>query len=122
MRAGWTHDFGGGYKLIPEAAVVFPAFGNVPANEQTATGTLTVTGVANQLGYGERQGTDSGRPEVQGRIVGQFQLDHAPGVAPAQIIFSGEQARRTAVFLKSPCPPGVAFHAAYPDAVTFATL
>ena len=115
MRAGWTHDFGGGFKLMPEVAVVFPAFGDVPANVQTATGTLTVTGVANQLGYGERQGTDSGRPEVQGRIVGQFQLDHAPGVAPAQIIFSGEQARRTAVVLKSAVPAGAAFQAAFPN-------
>jgi hypothetical protein len=115
MRAGWTHDFGGGFKLMPEVAVVFPAFGDVPANVQTATGTLTVTGVANQLGYGERQGTDSGRPEVQARIVGQFQLDHAEGVAPAQIIFSGEQARRTAVVLKSAVPAAAAFQAAFPN-------
>jgi hypothetical protein len=113
MRAGWTHNFGGGFKLMPEVAVVFPAFGNVPANVQTATGTLTVTGVANQLGYGERQGTDSGRPEVQARIVGQFQLDHAEGVAPAQIIFSGEQARRTAIVLRSAIP--AAFQPAFPN-------
>jgi hypothetical protein len=118
MRAGWTHDFGGGFKLMPEFAVVFPAFGDVPANVQTATGTLAVTGVANQLGYGERQGADSGRPEVQGRIVGQFQLDHAPGVAPAQIIFSGEQGRRTAVVLKSAVPAAAAFQAAFPNGAT----
>ena len=114
MRAGWTHDFGG-FKLMPEVAMVFPAFGNVPANVQTATGTLTVTGVANQLGYAERQGADSGRPEVQARIVGQFQLDHAPGVAPAQIIFSGEQGRRTAIVLKSAVPAAAAFQAAFPN-------
>jgi hypothetical protein len=104
MRAGWTHDFGNGVKLMPEVAMVFPAFGVLPANVQSATGTLTVTGVANQLGYGERQGADSGRPEVQGRIVTQFQLDHAPGVAPAQIIFSGEQGLRTAVVLAAAVP------------------
>ena len=118
IRAGWTHDFGNGFKLMPEVAMVFPAFGDVPANVQTATGTLTVTGVANQLGYGERQGADSGRPEVQGRIVAQFQLDHAPGVAPAQIIFSGEQGRRTAVVLKSAVPAAAAFQAAFPNGAT----
>src|ERR1700686_188671 len=115
MRVGWTHDFGHGFKLMPEFAVVYPAFGNVPANVQTATGTLTVTGVANQLGYGERQGADSGRPEVQARIVAQFQLDHAEGVAPAQIIFSGEQGRRTAIVLKSAVPAAAAFQAAFPN-------
>ncbi len=98
--------------------MVFPAFGNDPANVQTATGTLTVTGVANQLGYGERQGADSDQPEVQGRIVAQFQLDHAPGVAPAQIIFSGEQGRRTAVVLKSAVPAAAAFQAAFPNGAT----
>src|SRR5258708_19010292 len=115
MRIGWTNDFGGGFKLTPEFAVVYPAFGNVPANVQTATGTLTVTGVANQLGYGERQGADSGRPEVQGRIVAQFQLDHAEGVAPAQIIFSGEQGRRTAIVLRSAVPAAAAFQATFPN-------
>jgi hypothetical protein len=113
IRAGWTHDFGHGFKLQPELAVVYPAFGNVPANVQAANGTLTVTGVANQLAYGERQGADSARPEVQARIVAQFQLDHAPGVAPAQIIFSGEQGRRTAIVLKSAIP--AAFQPAFPN-------
>src|SRR5712664_4473663 len=112
MRVGWTHDFGGGFKLMPEFAVVYPAFGNVPANVQTATGILTVTGVANQLGYGERQGADSGRPEVQGRIVAQFQLDKAPGVPPAQIIFSGVQGERTALVRAADVP--TAFKGAFP--------
>jgi hypothetical protein len=107
MRAGWTHSFGS-FKLLPEVAMVFPAFGNTPSPAN----------LANQLGYGERQGTDSGRPEVEGRIVAQFQLDHAPGVAPAQIIFSGEQARRTAVVLKSAVPAGAAFQAAFPNGAT----
>src|SRR5438105_15734581 len=103
---------------MPEVARVFPDCGDVPANVKTATGPLAVTGVSQQLGYGERQGTDSGRPEVEGRIVAQFQLDHAPGVAPAQIIFSGEQARRTAVVLKSAVPAGAAFQAAFPNGAT----
>ncbi len=105
MRAGWTHSFGG-FKLMPEVAMVFPAFGNTPS----------AANLANQLGYGERQGTDSGRPEVEGRIVAQFQLDHAPGVAPAQLIVSGEQARRTAIVLASAVPAG--FKPAFPNGAT----
>jgi hypothetical protein len=49
----------------------------------------------NQLGYGERQGPDSGRPQLQGRLVFQWQLDKAPGVAPAQLIFSAMNGSRT---------------------------
>ncbi len=90
IRVGWTHDFGG-FKLMPEVAAVLPASGDVPG----------ANNLANQLGYGERQGPDSARPTVEGRIVAQFQLDHAPGVAPAQIIFSGEQGERKAIVLAS---------------------
>lgn len=105
MRAGWTHNFGG-FQLMPEVAMVFPLFGNVPSPS-------LVSGLAGQLGFGERQGADSGRPEVQGRIVGQFQLDHAPGVAPAQIIFSGLQGRRDAVVLAANVPTD--FKSAFPN-------
>ena len=101
MRFGYTHNFGS-FQLMPEVAMVFPLFGNLPA----------AANLANQLGYGERQGADSGRPEVQGRLVGQFQLDHAKGVAPAQIIFSAMQGRRDAVVLASAVP--AAFKAAFP--------
>ena len=65
--------------------MVLSAFGNTPAN------------VADQLGYGERQGADSGRPEVQGRIVWEWQFDKAPGVVPAQFITSFTQASRKAL-------------------------
>ncbi len=94
IRGGFVHNFGGSrtFKLVPEVAVVLPAFGNTPAL------------VDNQLGFGERQGTDSARPEVEARLVGQFQLDPAPGVAPAQLIVSGVQARRDAIVLKSAVP------------------
>ena len=50
-----------------------------------------------QIGEGEREGADSGRPELESRIVLQFQLDKAPGVASAQLIWSGYEARRTSV-------------------------
>jgi hypothetical protein len=115
IRGGFVHNFGGPrtFKLSPEFAVVLPAFGNLPADVTTcavpatlpATVTCTVVdGLGNQLGFGERQGTDSARPEVEARLVGQFQLDPAPGVAPAQLIVSGVQARRDAIVLKSAVP------------------
>jgi len=105
MRFAWTHDFGG-FKLMPEIAAVLPASGDVPG----------ANNLANQLGYGERQGPDAARPTVEGRIAAQFQLDHAPGVAPAQIIFSGEQGERKAVVLAAAVP--AAFKAAFPQGAT----
>jgi hypothetical protein len=78
MRFGVVHNFGGSRKLLmaPEVAVVMPASGNPP------------NVLDNQLAYGERQGPDSGRPNVQGRVVTQWVLDPAAGVAPAQFIVS----------------------------------
>src|SRR5712691_4300156 len=105
FRAGITHNFGGSrtFKIQPEVAVVLPAFGNLPGNQITVTGTTVagVPGVDNELAFGERQGADSGRPEIQGRLALQFQLDPAKGVAPAQIIVSGMQGRRDAVVVKN---------------------
>jgi hypothetical protein len=60
--------------------------------------------VADQLGYGEKQGADSGRPEVQARLVLQWQLDRAPGVAPAQLIFSGVQGNRKVMVRSTDIP------------------
>jgi hypothetical protein len=85
----------------PEIAIVFPGFGNLPAN------------VADQLGFGERQGADSQRPSIQGRFVTQWQLDKAPGVVPAQIIFSFAHARRTAIVTRANVP--AAFLSAFPS-------
>ncbi len=119
LRAGLTHNFGGSrnFKLQPEVAIVLPSFGDLPGNLLTVgtAGATTVTpgavagvpGVDNELAFGERQGTDSARPEVQGRIALQFQLDKAPGVAPAQIIVSGMQGEREAIVLKAGTQPGV---------------
>ena len=86
VRFGIGHKIGGSRNVFfqPEFAVVMPAFGNDPSN------------ISDQLGYGEKQGADSGRPEVQARLVLQWQLDKAPGVAPAQLIVSGVQGQRTA--------------------------
>ncbi len=101
MRFGWTHNFGA-FQLMPEIAVVLPAAGDVPS----------AADISNQLGYGERQGPDSASPQLEGRLVGQWQLDHAPGVAPAELIVSFEEGSRTAIVLGSAVP--AAYHAAFP--------
>lgn len=104
-RFGFNHKFGGWRDLQfePEIAIVLPAFGDLP------------TDVANQLAFGERQGADSQRPGVQGRAVLQWQLDKSANVAPAQLIFSFEHARRTAIVTAAAVP--VAFKAAFPNGV-----
>ncbi len=86
FRFGFGHKVGGSRNVFiqPEFAVVLSAFGDNPAS------------VDNQLGYGERQGADSARPDISGRLVTQWQLDKASGVAPAQLIFSFVQGRRSA--------------------------
>jgi hypothetical protein len=103
VRTGFSYNLGGSrsVRIAPEFAIVFPAFGNVPAN------------VADQLGYGERQGADSSRPGLQGRFVLQGQLDKAAGVAPAEFIVSFEHARRTAIVTAANVP--AQFRAAFPS-------
>ncbi|HLW55020.1 MAG TPA: hypothetical protein VKW06_19460 [Candidatus Angelobacter sp.] len=112
FRFGMEHNFGS-FKLGPEVALVLPAYGNLPA-DLTAAGAVVPgnEGIGNQLGYGERQGVDSGRPEFQARLVGQWQLDHAAGVAPAQIIVSGVHGSRRVDVLANQVP--AAFAAAFP--------
>ncbi len=94
FRFGVGHKLGGSRNVFfqPEFAVVMPSYGNDPSN------------ISDQLGYGEKQGADSGRPEVQARLVLQWQLDKAPGVAPAQLIFSGLQGNRKAMVRASDIP------------------
>ena len=94
FRFGLGHKIGGSRNLFfqPEVALVMPSFGNDPKS------------VDNQLGYGERQGADSARPEVEGRIVTQWQLDKAPGVVPAQFIMSFVNGERTALVRAADVP------------------
>jgi hypothetical protein len=94
FRFGVGHKIGGSRNVFfqPEFAVVMPAFGNDPK------------AIDNQLGYGERQGADSAQPEIQSRIVTQWQLDKAPGVVPAQLIFSGVHGERTALVRAADIP------------------
>lgn len=103
VRFGFTYNAGGSrsIKISPEFAVVFPAFGNLPTN------------VADQLGFGERQGADSDRPGIQSRVVMQWQLDKAPGVVPAEFIISYEHARRTAIVTAASVP--ALFQSAFPN-------
>ena len=102
-KFGVNHKFGGlrDFQFQPEIAVVLPAFGNLPSD------------VSNQLAFGERQGADSQRPGVQGRAVFQWQFDRSPNVAPAQLIFSFENARRTAIVTAANVPVG--FRSAFPS-------
>jgi hypothetical protein len=104
-RFGFNFNAGGSraLKIQPEFGVLFPAFGNLPAN------------VANQLGFGERQGADSHQPRIEGRFVTQWQLSKAPGVVPAQFIVSFQQARRTAIVTAASVP--AAFQPAFPNGV-----
>ncbi len=122
MRVGFVQKLGGSrnWKLSPEFAIMTPAEGNLPADAVTSACTTTVDkttfkavttctntvldGTANQLGYGERQGADNGKPEIESRVVLQFQLDKAPGVVPAQILWSGFYAGRQATLLASAVP------------------
>jgi hypothetical protein len=102
-RFGFNFNAGGsrGLRFQPEFAIVLPAFGNLPTN------------VADQLGFGERQGADSQRPAIEGRFVTEFQLDKAAGVVPAQLIISFEHGRRTAIVTAASVP--VAFRSAFPS-------
>jgi len=132
VRVGLLHKFAGtSIAFGPEFAIVMPAYGDsppfvgiqsvaiptitVPACAALPCPAVTITGVpvavttgpgnlGDQLGYGERQGMDSGRPEVQGRLVFQWQLDHAKGVAPAQIVFSAMEGERKVIVTKGAVP------------------
>jgi len=75
MSVGYTHK-SGNFAIMPEFSIDLPASGLVPD-------------LQDQIGYGEQAGPDSNRPQLQARLVFQYQLDHAKGVAPAQLIFSG---------------------------------
>ncbi len=94
-------------KLLAEVALAAPAFGNTPAN------------LADQEGYGERQGADSGKPEVQGRVVFQWQMDKAANVAPAQLITSFVAGQRKVLITASGVP--AAFKSAFSSGASLTT-
>ncbi|MGB7554884.1 MAG: hypothetical protein WBM04_10960 [Candidatus Korobacteraceae bacterium] len=114
MRLGFIQKLGGSrnWKFSPEFALMTPLEGNLPASSvtctvaklDTPTACTFVNGLASQIGYGERQGQDNAKPEIEGRAVLQFQLDKAPGVVPAQILWSGFYSGRQATVLASAVP------------------
>ncbi|HEV8047742.1 MAG TPA: hypothetical protein VGP35_08425 [Terriglobales bacterium] len=120
LQFGLVQKLGGSrnWKFSPAFAVSMPSEGNVPADATITScaipatfvpGTATTIGctsavtdgTANQLGYGERQGSDSNNLEYTARAVLQFQLDPAPAVAPAYIMASGFETHRAAIALHS---------------------
>jgi hypothetical protein len=73
------------FKIAPTFAIMMPSTGQIEK--------LGSLGLQGQIGQAEREGADSGRPEYEGRVAFQFQLDKAPGVASAQIFWSGFRSR-----------------------------
>ncbi len=134
MRLGLVQKLGGSrdFKLSPEFAIMMPSEGDLPASSVKCTvetlGTPTtctlVNGLASQIGYGERQGADNAKPTLESRVVLQFQLDKAPGVVPAQLLWSGFYSGRQMTVLGSAiptcptCAGGVdTYKAAFPNGV-----
>ncbi|MGB7603758.1 MAG: hypothetical protein WBM24_25895 [Candidatus Sulfotelmatobacter sp.] len=95
MMVGLVQKLAGSFKIAPTFAIMMPSSAQV---ERTSG---TVAGLAQQLGQGEREGADSDRPEYEGRLALQWQLDKAPGVAPAQVLWSGFYGKRTSIVTSS---------------------
>lgn len=115
FQVGLVQKMGGSrnFKISPTFAIMMPTSSQIEK--------LGSLGVTAQLAQAERQGADSGRPELEGRLALQLQLDKAPGVAPAQIIFSGVDGKRTSVVPNS--APGYSslpanYLAAFPNGFT----
>jgi hypothetical protein len=79
-------------RFEPQFGVMMPSTGEI-----LKLGNAAGNGLAAQLGQGEREGADADRPEWEGRLALSFQLDKAPGVAPAQIALAGFHSRRTSI-------------------------
>jgi hypothetical protein len=121
LQVGLVQKLGGSrnFKFSPAFAISMPSEGNVPADATVSSCTIPANfvagptptalactsavtdGTANQLGYGERQGSDSNNLEYEARGVLQFQLDPAKAVAPAYIVVSGFETHRAAIVLAS---------------------
>jgi hypothetical protein len=92
------------FKILPEFAMMMPSSGQVEkltfctlAGVDCPSGVSSTAGLLSQIGEAERQGADSNRPELEGGLTLQFQLDKAPAVAPAQIYWSGFYGHRTSI-------------------------
>jgi len=91
FQFGLVQKLGGdrNFKLSPTFAIMMPSTGQIEK--------LGALGLQGQIAQAEREGADSGRPELEGRLALQFQLDKAPAVAPAQIFWSGFYSRRKSI-------------------------
>ncbi|MGD0268061.1 MAG: hypothetical protein ABSB14_03280 [Candidatus Sulfotelmatobacter sp.] len=91
-------------RFEPQFGVMMPSTGEI-----LKLGNASGNGLAAQLAQGEREGADADRPEYEARVALSFQLDKAPGVAPAQIALAGFHSRRTSIVpnssycLATPC-------------------
>jgi len=113
MRFGLVQKLGGSrnVKLSPEFAIMMPSTGQIEK--------LGSLGLAGQLAQAEREGADSGHPEVESRVVLQFQLDKAPAVAPAQLFWSGFYSTRKSIVTSDAMGSGpAAYAAAFPNGFT----
>jgi hypothetical protein len=97
FQFGLVQTLGGSrnFKLSPTFALMMPSTGQI----EKLSGTLS--GFEGQIRQGEREGADSGRPEFEGRVALQFQLDKAPAVAPAQIFWSGFRSKAESIVTNS---------------------
>jgi len=94
------------FKLSPTFALMMPSSGQIEK--------LGSLGLQGQIAQAEREGADSGRPEFEGRLALQFQLDKAPAVAPAQIFWSGFRSKRTSIVTNSAYTTTTTYCAANP--------
>ncbi len=110
FQFGAVQTLGGSrnFKISPTFAIMMPSTGEI----EKLAGTLA--GFEGQIGQGEREGADSGRPELEARLALQFQLDKAPSVAPAQVLWAGFQSRRTSIVPSSAYTTTATYCAANP--------
>ncbi len=80
-------------KISPEIALMMPSTGQIEK-----LGSLRLAG---QIGQAEREGADSGSPELESRVVLQFQLDKAPGVQSAELFWAGFYSHRKSIVTTS---------------------
>ncbi|MFZ1998586.1 MAG: hypothetical protein WBV26_19555 [Candidatus Sulfotelmatobacter sp.] len=108
FQLGLVQGLGGSrnFKLSPTFAIMMPSTGQIEK--------LGSLGLQGQIAQAEREGADSGRPEFEGRLALQFQLDKAPGVAPAQIFWSGFRSKRTSIVTNSAYTTTAAYCASNP--------
>jgi len=95
MRFGTTYRISDwrSIKISPEFAIMMPSTGQIEK-----LGSLGLTG---QIGQAEREGADSGNPELESRVVLQFQADKAPGVQSAEIFWAGFYSHRKSIVTTS---------------------